>query len=118
MCLFVYFGKKRGTRKIGQKLPIFYRKCQIKNYQRSKRTLPISRYGLQKLNYQRLKLPISRVTNIEVYLYLQSRQDIRQLDKAKKPRDSDDKISKLIDSFFLKSEDGKVWSFETERLTP
>ena len=51
-------------------------------------------------------------------MYLQSRQDIRQLDKAKKPRESDDEISKLIDSFFLKSEDGKVWSFETERLNP
>lgn len=51
-------------------------------------------------------------------MYLQSRQDIRQLDKAKKPRDSDDEISKLIDSFFLKSEDGKVWSFETETLNP
>ena len=51
-------------------------------------------------------------------MYLQSRQDIWQLDKAKKPRDSDDEISKLIDSFFLKSEDSKVWSFETERLNP
>ena len=51
-------------------------------------------------------------------MYLQSRQDIRQLDKAKKPRDSDDEISKLIHSFFLKNEDGKVWSFETERWNP
>ena len=49
-------------------------------------------------------------------MFLQSRQDIRQLDKTKKPRESDDEISKKIDSFFLKNEDGKVWSFETGRL--
>ena len=43
--------------------------------------------------------------------YVQTRQDIRQLAKAKKPRESDDKISELIDSFFVKSEDGQIWSF-------
>ena len=49
-------------------------------------------------------------------MYLQSRQDIRQLDKAKKPRDnSDDEISKLIDSFFLKSEDGNPLSTDVRK---
>jgi hypothetical protein len=42
----------------------------LRNYQRLKQTLPIWRYGVQKLNYQRSKLPILKVTNIEVYLYI------------------------------------------------
>ena len=48
----------------------FEAKILLRNYQRLKQTLPILRYGVQKLNYQRLKLPISKVTNIEVYLYI------------------------------------------------
>ena len=46
-----------------------YQRFLLRNYQRLKQTLPILRYGVQKLNYQRSKLPISKVTNIEVYLY-------------------------------------------------
>ena len=36
--------------------------------------------------------------------------DIRQFDKKIKPRENDDKISKLIDSFFILNEHGKVWT--------
>ena len=46
-------------------------------------------------------------------MYLQSRQDIRQFDKTKKPRESDDEISKLINSFFILNEEGKVWSYSS-----
>ena len=46
-----------------------YQRFLLRNYQRLKQTLPIWRYGVQKLNYQRSKLPILKVTNIEVYLY-------------------------------------------------
>ena len=51
-------------------------------------------------------------------MYIQSRQDIRKLDKPKKPKERDDEISKVIDSFFIKNEDGKVWSFKTGALNP
>ena len=53
-----------------EKFEAYLPKILLRNYQRLKQTLPILRYGVQKLNYQRLKLPISKVTNIEVYLYL------------------------------------------------
>ena len=46
-------------------------------------------------------------------MYLQLKYDFRQFDKAKKPRESEDKISELIDSFFILNEDGKVWSYDT-----
>ena len=46
-------------------------------------------------------------------MYLQSRQDIRQFENSKKKRDNDDEISKLIDSFFILNEDGKVWSYSS-----
>ena len=49
-----------------------YQSFLLRNYQRLKQTLPIWRYGVQKLNYQRSKLPILKVTNIEVYLYPKS----------------------------------------------
>ena len=42
-----------------------------------------------------------------------SRYDIRQFDKRKKPMESDDEISKLIDSFFILNEEGKVWSYKS-----
>ena len=52
-----------------EKFEAYLPKILLRNYQRLKQTLPIWRYGVQKLNYQRSKLPISKVTNIEVYLY-------------------------------------------------
>ena len=52
-----------------EKFEAYLPKILLRNYQRLKQTLPILRYGVQKLNYQRSKLPISKVTNIEVYLY-------------------------------------------------
>ena len=55
--------------KIHEKFEAFLPRIFSRNYQRLKQTLPILRYGVQKLNYQRSKLPISKVTNIEVYLY-------------------------------------------------
>ena len=45
-------------------------------------------------------------------MYLQTRQDIRKFDKVPKSTEIDDDVSKLIDSFFIKNEDGKVWSFK------
>ena len=45
-------------------------------------------------------------------MYLQTRQDIRKFDKVAKSTEIDDDVSKLIDSFFIKNEDGKVWSFK------
>ena len=39
-------------------------------------------------------------------MYLHSRYDIRQFDKAKKPRENEDEISNLIDSFFILNEEG------------
>jgi hypothetical protein len=45
------------------------------------------------------------------YFYIQSRHDIRKFDKVKKSKKENDDISKLIDSFFILNEDGKVWSF-------
>ena len=45
-------------------------------------------------------------------MYLQTRQDIRKFDKVLKTTESDDDVSKQIDSFFIKNEDGKVWSFK------
>ena len=54
--------------KIHEKFEAFLPRIFSRNYQRLKQTLPILRYGVQKLNYQRSKLPISKVTNIEVYL--------------------------------------------------
>ena len=45
------------------------------------------------------------------YFYIQSRHDIRIFDKPKKSKKENDDISKLIDSFFILNEDGKVWSF-------
>ena len=52
-----------------EKFEAYLPKILLRNYQRLKQTLPIWRYGVQKLNYQRSKLPILKVTNIEVYLY-------------------------------------------------
>ena len=54
-----------------EKFEAYLPKILLRNYQRLKQTLPIWRYGVQKLNYQRSKLPILKVTNIEVYLYMQ-----------------------------------------------
>ena len=45
-------------------------------------------------------------------MYLQTRQDIRKFDKVMKSVELDDDVSKQIDSFFIKNEDGKVWSFK------
>ena len=53
-----------------EKFEAYLPKILLRNYQRLKQTLPIWRYGVQKLNYQRSKLPILKVTNIEVYLYV------------------------------------------------
>ena len=53
-----------------EKFEAYLPKILLRNYQRLKQTLPIWRYGVQKLNYQRSKLPILKVTNIEVYLYM------------------------------------------------
>ena len=55
-----------------EKFEAYLPKILLRNYQRLKQTLPIWRYGVQKLNYQRSKLPILKVTNIEVYLYLKN----------------------------------------------
>ena len=55
-----------------EKFEAYLPKILLRNYQRLKQTLPIWRYGVQKLNYQRSKLPILKVTNIEVYLYLKT----------------------------------------------
>ena len=56
-----------------EKFEAYLPKILLRNYQRLKQTLPIWRYGVQKLNYQRSKLPILKVTNIEVYLYIDDR---------------------------------------------
>ena len=44
------------------------------------------------------------------------RYDIRQFDKRKKPRECETEISKLIDSFFILNEEGKVWSYQAHRM--
>ena len=46
-------------------------------------------------------------------MYLQSRYNIRQFDKWERPKQDEDEISKLIDSFFILNEDGKVWSYNS-----
>ena len=45
-------------------------------------------------------------------MYLQTRQDIRKFDRIMKTTEPDDDVSRKIDSFFIKNEDGKVWSFK------
>ena len=54
-------GSKRFC-KIYDKFEEFLPTSFFSNYQRLKQTLLILRYGVKKLNYQRLKLPISRYT--------------------------------------------------------
>ena len=59
MVELIFFGNASISSEIANISSEIIFVVKFKNYQRSKQTLPISRYGLQKLNYQRSKLPIS-----------------------------------------------------------
>ena len=72
-----FWSWQKFLQKISKKCHFQWLKI-AKFYQRSKQILPISRFGIQRLNYQRSKLPISMFTNIEVYLY----SNFRVLDPA------------------------------------
>ena len=64
MCLFVYFGKKRGTRKIGQKVTNILSK--MPNWKLPKIETNFTNFEVWS---KKIELPKIEITNIEGYQY-------------------------------------------------